>query len=399
MGSSTLSYLASHPALPPHSSLHLIESASRLAPAASGKAGGFLAEDWHGAATASLASLSFRLQRELAERAGGKDKWGYRDVETLSVEYDATGSDKKGRGRKSGGGAGKVAKEVDWIDAEHIAGSSRLGGGGTTAQVTPGKLIEHLVQEAQQLGSQRDLKVDVRLGTTAKSLELDGDGSGKVSGLVVSSGEGEESIPITDVVIAAGPWTGTLVKKLFPSARTSSRLLSSATQVTGSRAHSVIIKASRPTSNHCLFTDMRFSRGPGKGTSAAAPEVYARADGTVYVCGGGDDEPLPATAEEVVFDGKKTSDLVEQSAVLAPEVLSIEEGKKGGGATLVAEQACYLPMAAGNMLLGGDAKTGIWLTAGASCWGITLGLGTGSVMADLILTGKTEQADIRQLQG
>ena len=43
----------------------LLESSKTLAPGASGKAGGFLALDWHGTSTASLAALSFELHLSL----------------------------------------------------------------------------------------------------------------------------------------------------------------------------------------------------------------------------------------------------------------------------------------------------------------------------------------------
>ena len=56
----------------------LLESSKTLAPGASGKAGGFLALDWHGTSTASLAALSFELHRELAEKENGAERWGYR---------------------------------------------------------------------------------------------------------------------------------------------------------------------------------------------------------------------------------------------------------------------------------------------------------------------------------
>jgi len=52
---------------------------------ASGKAGGFIARNWAGSATASLAELSFRLHDELAQRYGGAEKWGYRRCRAVSV--------------------------------------------------------------------------------------------------------------------------------------------------------------------------------------------------------------------------------------------------------------------------------------------------------------------------
>lgn len=81
-GISTAYYLAHSPSLPPGSSISIIEGTD-IAAAASGKSGGFLAKDWHGSATASLSAMSYELHRELAEKYGGKEKWGYRTVDTL----------------------------------------------------------------------------------------------------------------------------------------------------------------------------------------------------------------------------------------------------------------------------------------------------------------------------
>ena len=57
--------------------IHIIEASPELFASASGKAGGFLASDWFGPATASLGALSFKLHKELADEYGGKEKWGY----------------------------------------------------------------------------------------------------------------------------------------------------------------------------------------------------------------------------------------------------------------------------------------------------------------------------------
>ena len=57
---------------------------------ASGKAGGFLAKDWHGGPTASLGELSFQLHEDLAKEHDGEKKWGYRKVTTVELEVDAT---------------------------------------------------------------------------------------------------------------------------------------------------------------------------------------------------------------------------------------------------------------------------------------------------------------------
>jgi glycine/D-amino acid oxidase-like deaminating enzyme len=84
IGASTLYYSAKHAArrdAADSSRITLIEGSKELAPAASGKSGGFLALDWHGSSTASLAELSYDLHNQLAKEGSGTKRWGYREVE------------------------------------------------------------------------------------------------------------------------------------------------------------------------------------------------------------------------------------------------------------------------------------------------------------------------------
>ena len=353
----------------------LVEASSAPAPGASGKAGGFLALDWHGAATASLAELSYKLHRELADQDGGHEKWGYRPVETWQVNVDSSLKEKSRKNSKSA---------ISWLDNSIVRSTSNMGGGGSTAQVHPGQLTQHLVDEARKAG------VQVLFNSRATSLHFKDDR--KVDSVEIQdtkSGE-TQSIDVDDLVIAAGPWTGSLITQLFPRKLLPAHL-KSASHIDGSRAHSVVIESppGHPLSADCLFTDMAY--GPN-GHKAGAPELYCRPDGTAYVCGGSDDVPLPGTADEVDFDEKKIATLIEQSKVLSPSSLDLN-----AGATLRAKQACYLPISnrTGNPIIGG--KDGVYVAAGHSCWGITNSLGTGKVLSELLLDGKVQSADIRGL--
>ncbi|CDU25378.1 uncharacterized protein SPSC_05212 [Sporisorium scitamineum] len=350
----------------------LIEASSAPAPAASGKAGGFLALDWHGAATASLAELSYKLHRQLADQDGGYEKWGYREVETWQVNVD---SNLKGKPKKSD-------SAISWLDHDIVRSTSNMGGGGTTAQVHPGQLTQHLVDESVKTG------VQVLFNSRATSLHFKNDKS--VDKLEIKDNKSGDikTIEVDDLVIAAGPWTGSLITQLFARNLLPAHL-KSASSIDGSRAHSVVIESHQPLSADCLFTDMSY--GPG-GRKAGAPELYCRPDGTAYVCGGSDDVPLPETADEVGFDEKKISALIEQSKVLSPSSLDLD-----GGAKLRAKQACYLPISnrTGKPIIGG--KHGVYVAAGHSCWGITNSLGTGKVLSELILDGKVTSANIRGL--
>ena len=56
-----------------------------IACGASGKAGGFLAKDWHGSATESLGDLSYDLHKKLSDKYNGEQRWQYRNIQSSNV--------------------------------------------------------------------------------------------------------------------------------------------------------------------------------------------------------------------------------------------------------------------------------------------------------------------------
>ncbi|ELQ41829.1 hypothetical protein OOU_Y34scaffold00251g15 [Pyricularia oryzae Y34] len=341
VGASTLYYAAKNPIRgksSPPSRLTLIEASSELAPGASGKSGGFLALDWHGTATSSLAELSYRLHREIAKEGNGGERWGYRAVETLQVNIDTTKS------------RSKCPKELNWVDPSIVTSTSTLGSSDTTAQVTPKHLVEYMVEAALKHDG-----VEARLATAATSLDLDD--QGKVRGLRVRNPQGQDDYIECDcIVVAAGPWTGSLLNSLLPgdsSNKVLAQMIRKGKTIDGSRAHSIVVRGTRPTTEHCLFTDMKY---------------------------------VPKNSAE------KHAKLVEQIRVISPEIL-------GESATIEKEQACYLPGGSFNgPLIDGSSEHGLYIAAGHTCWGITLGPGTGLVMAEMIFEGKALSADVDMLK-
>ena len=104
----------------------------RRAPAASGKAGGFLARDWSdGSPIQELQRRSFDLHAEIAEHLDGID---YRRLECVAVAVDGSSSKKPG---------GKKLEGVEWADIGAV-GSRPMGGPDTIAQVHPKKLVSLL---------------------------------------------------------------------------------------------------------------------------------------------------------------------------------------------------------------------------------------------------------------
>lgn len=366
IGSSIAYYMSRRPDCP---KVTLLEASSQLAPGASGKAGGFLALDWHGTSTASLAALSFNLHRELAQQENGAERWGYREVETHQLSLDTS--------RKA-----RSPPKIEWLNRDVFVSTSPIGGGGSTAQVTPGLLTNFLGEKAKEAG------VSIHLQTLATG--VDQTSAGKVKGVKIQSGGQESVIPATDVVIASGPWTGKLLKSWFTPDKMPS-FLRAASMIEGSRSHSIRIQAAKnhQLSADCFFAEMRY------GTSAGAPEFYIRPKGEAYVSGLADDSPLPALADDVKFDPARVAELRKQASVLSPEYLDVNKDAK-----LLAEQACYLPISprTASPILGGSADHGIYVAAGHAVWGISNSLGTGKVMSEVILDGKALSANIQQLR-
>ena len=143
IGSATAFYLTEEPSQTSPSSIHLIESSPELFASASGYAAGFLAKDWFSPASSSLGELSFKLHKDLAEKYGGADKWGYcRSTSTSFSSNPRKGA--RGKDWLMQGSRAEVAGEVreakgpnypSWL--KHLEGDEIeiIGGDDTTAQV------------------------------------------------------------------------------------------------------------------------------------------------------------------------------------------------------------------------------------------------------------------------
>ncbi|KVI02718.1 FAD dependent oxidoreductase [Cynara cardunculus var. scolymus] len=219
----------------------LIEQSS-IACAASGKAGGFLALDWcDGSPVSSLARASFGLHRSLAEELNGRELYGYRPVNALSLSIAE--SENPPRSRKS--------KLPPWIDGPAKTPKT-IGTTETTAQVHPQLFTRTLMEKAVA-----EYGAEVVIG---KLLSVE-TGGGKISAVV----EGGGVIDGDAVVLALGPWSSKLT------------LLSSIIRVNGLKAHSLVLepKEMDAITAHALF----LSYQPAHGGQPMDPEIYPRPTG------------------------------------------------------------------------------------------------------------------------
>lgn len=149
---------------------------------------------------------------------------------------------------------------------------------------------------------------------------------------------------------------------------------------------------------HALFTSMR------GGVSA---EIFSRVGGEIYVAGLNDAElPLPKLATDAKVEKGKTEVL----GLAAQRLLGSEGGGNAGDLEVVREGLCFRPVTArGTPVIGRIAdeelgilgtksgrEGGVFIAAGHGPWGISLGLGTGLVVSEM-LEGKEESVDVSGL--
>lgn len=410
IGATSAYFLSHHPSFDPsRDSITILES-TKIAGGASGKAGGLLAL-W--AYPSCIVPLSYRLHKDLAEKHGGMERWGYRGINCGSIEcygrpIPAGGGiqGKKGKPAAEDGEAANgsesvslkkrspealallekagVPEDLDWVDPSGVVEYGSMGTPDTTAQVHPYQFTTSMVKLAEEKG------VKVVLGHAIK-ISQSLAGSNFVDGVLYtegSSGGIPRALPATHVVLAAGPWTQTLWSKA---------------PISATRAHSVTIRPVQPVSAYALFTQIELPKdftasrsGVAKKRSkgfaqVVSPEIYARPNNEVYACGEGDHiVPLPGTSDQVKVDEQRCQDIVDY-------VGSISDELRDGEVT--ARQACYLPSVTtgGGPIIGETSVKGLIMAAGHTCWGIQNAPATGKLVSEIVWDGVAKSANIATL--
>lgn len=421
IGCTTAYFLTRHPKFNP--SLHTITllEASAIAAGASGKAGGLLAL-W--AYPKSLVPLSYRLHRELALEHNGAERWGYRRLGcgtiTASVKKNSNRPSKKQRTPepskedgtngalpiqssapepnrkdweklpKQDEDASKLLKasvlpaDLDWVDGGVVEDYREMGepGNTETSQVHP----LHFTTAIAELA--RDKGVDIRIGAKVTKLNHNKTEIQSVEYEDRATGETRTIDNLTDVVVAAGPWTGRVLPR---------------SKVEGLRAHSVVYDAD--VTPYAVFTDIalpadfvpehRARKGQKRRHRGRVdPEVYARPFGEVYACGEPDTTiPLPETADLVQTDEDQCDDIIAYMGTVSPVLAA---------APIKTRQACYLPQHKRfgkevDPIIGQTTVNGLWVASGHTCWGIQNGPATGCLVAEMIFDGRATSANIEGL--
>lgn len=326
-----------------------------IAPAASGKAGGFLARDWSdGTPIGLLQQRSFDLHAEQADTLGASNI-DYRRLECMAVGCDE-------RATSVAKPSGKKLQDVEWADV-NVLESRTMGRTDTIAQVHPKKLCDAMWKYSQDNAGSKLI-----IGKVAEAIVNDDDGS--IIGVKLDDGS---TVDCDALVIACGPWTDA-AKSWFPS-----EVGKTIPQMLGVKYHSILIP-----SPHVLNQAVFFS---GHGD----PEVYPRPDGDAYITGfpdqavivaesPGNEEVRPEVVARLVDATKKVSSLL-------------------GPVPPHTEQSCYLPTTKDGIPVIGEIPgcNGAYLASGHGCWGILNAPATGEAMAELLTDGETKHLDIKLL--
>ena len=188
-------------------------------------------------------------------------------------------------------------KNAHWLNEDIIDRCSLLGTTEDCAQVTPEPFTKSIAEFS---------KAEIII---AKAVGLEREGDKVTAVKCVNKDNQEINVPATDVVISAGPWSGDVAQKLLmPNEAKKCR-------VTGHRVHSIIARPAegKELTNHCLFTMIK------EKSDTHEPEIYNRPGGEAYICGAGDNVPLPEDASKVIPSTNLINRLKSQGKMISPD--------------------------------------------------------------------------------
>ncbi|KAL3160423.1 hypothetical protein ABBQ32_010746 [Trebouxia sp. C0010 RCD-2024] len=209
----------------------------------------------------------------------------------------------------------------------------------------------------------------VRIGSV-QSVVTDNSPEAKVTGVQVDG----HVLPADAVVLALGPWTNTLASSLqLP-------------HISGQLGHSIVLKPP-PSSSDAIPADCLFLSWQSKSGKVSEPEIFPRADGTVWCCGENSIVIPPEDPLQVTPLCNASAAIQEVTDTLSSHLASAE---------VLQQQACIRPLSPdGSPIIGQHPHVaGAYIATGHSCWGILNGPATGKALAELICFGESQCVDL-----
>jgi len=293
----------------------------------------------------------------------------------------------------SGGGkkASVLPPDLNWFHIEAVQAYEEFANTRSTAQVNPVHFTSCMAKLAEQSGARVVLGMvehincsDVgRTSTDSVPLTSMKDATQKKVVSVTYTDKAtsaRHTIQATKIVLAAGPWTPTLMPQI---------------QMSPLRAHSVTLKLKEPVSAYCLFTDITLANSSLPPDHADSPntssvpgsitlEIYSRPNNEVYICSQGDlDIALPPPTATVEVSLETCQAIIDAAARVSAELRDSQ---------VTGRRACYLPVfhagARSDPLVGHTGVEGLLLATRHSCWGISNAPATGKVISEIIFDGE-----------
>ncbi|KAM5485525.1 hypothetical protein McanCB56680_001825 [Microsporum canis] len=399
--------------------IHIVDSSEELFACASGYAAGFIARDWFAPQLQPLGALSFDLHQQLAAEHNGAEKWGYRQSSALSLQVEGSDGKKTARGDDwlrrgaSRAEAAVVDKDEDssmadgkdpspaWLTKQKAGTVERISKEGSVAQVDPLRLCQFMLARCIERG--------VRVHNPARAVStIKHPASGAIHEVVIEDTKSRMkfNLPCTSIVFAAGPWTPRAFSTLFPLSRAHIPVLALS-------GYSLVFRSPRHTlhqereahggKGHAVFTTHPQSCG-------FSPEIFSRANAEIYLAGlNGLDIPLPevATDAQSLMTRDKLARVREAARILMGRPHEDPDAENVDDLELVRESLCFRPYIESGLpivarlqdtITGATDRLsgGLFMATGHGPWGISLCLGTGKVMAEMI-SGIKPSVDVSRL--
>ena len=252
----------------------------------------------------------------------------------------------------------------------------------TCAQVDPLRLCQFLLSQCQARGVQLHQPASAVSSTTSK---------GKLVSVTLSTGT---EIPCTTLLVSAGAWTPRVFGDLF--LRSGVRV-----PISSLAGHSLVLRSPRwavadEGDCHAVFSTLE---------SGLSPEIFSRVGGEIYVAG--------LNSSSIKLPERATDAVVEKEAIdtlkgVGEKMLGLG-GDGKSDLEVLREGLCFRPVTPrGTPILsrvedkdlglqqGAAGEGGVFVAAGHGPWGISLSLGTGLVMAEM-MTGRKTSARVKGL--
>lgn len=405
----------------PHRNVFIIDSEDRLFQSASGSSGGLIVRDWFSPAVLSLAELSFQLHQQLADLNDGRRRWGYSSstalsliAEEVNLQGQKTGNVVRGEDwLLHGASRAEVAKKFSsapkqsstsnghqrdfylkeddtpaWAVQQKGATLERISSEAGCAQVEPKELCEFLLHACAAKG------VKILLGTRVKCLKKDE--HGRMTGLELEKGVRRVTLPCRDIVITAGCWTPRVFETLLGQ-----RMKIGVKPLAG---YSVVVRSPRyprhikhlDQTGHPVDMAHSIFCPPGPQWTYS-PEAMARMTRSgkpeIYVAGlNSETMKLPELAgqSKALMESDKVKDIRRTAVALAGE--DVGDSLNKDDLEIVRESLCFRPVSESGVPIvsrvdgieAAQQDGGVYVASGHGPWGITLSLGTGLVVAQLL---------------